>query len=1075
MTEHVGEFVYNKKDLIGHGAFAVVFKGHHRKKEDFVVAIKVIAKKNLSKTQNLLAKEIKILKELHHENVVSLFDCQETSNNVFLVMEYCNGGDLADYLREKGTLSEDTIHIFLRQIASAMYTLQSKGVVHRDLKPQNLLLHHTGMTTPSPSEIKIKIADFGFARFLPGEMMAATLCGSPMYMAPEVIMSKAYDAKADLWSVGTIVYQCLTGKAPFQANSPQQLKKFYEKNKVVSPNIPAGTSNHLKDLLVGLLRRNPRDRLDFGEFFSHAFLTGRVPRSASTPVAVPAYQRKHSNSSNGTRSPSYSPNFGAEALGDIRVDLLPRMTPPRDPTGMSPQDPPTIMNISSSGNNSSGQHSSPGVYPPTQDDELAAEGFVLVPSNPETPRFQQQRNPSDPLFPFYSQSPPRPSSSPSSPSPPSSRTPKRATFTVGSPYSTSPASPASPLAQPPAFRSPSSSPSSAESPPIEMPIRKRTNSSPGRLPRKEPSTSPRQIPRSGTLPGGVGSKQVPSRKSPSPIQSGLTEGANARKQQNSTPTPKLSFSKSPTSSPGALKHGSQESSPTLQKEVASQFSAKGSATPLTAAVQAMNEQAQGSDLNAGLNQPAFAGFSSTNMNKGLTHPAAGTIRRALSNIEPLVSKDTSPILTALACQSNVGMGVPITDLSEPGAENKQMIRVHSCPAILAMGLPRKTNTLLTTPGFQLGMGTAAPLYRRNSGGGYAPIKSPPLSSSPTSLPTIPGSPTKTSHSKDQALDPDMEMKPIRGLFTVGSSSPLDSNTAGIFGSPGKNLQNRKLSTGEKPAVVSQGTKVTWGFRDSSPPKQLMVSKETEALSPDMEGPIALIAPELPEDTLMDTEHTEGVRKLNFVLSLVGAILEVVSARGTPFTILAESVAIKQNESFLADQIGLKSDELRKMEQLVLYVKALRALNLSLLFAKGEISVGHLKRSNAVKNVLNDLNSLYHQCLEKASELKQLIEPGVQTLDGKAMTVSADRLMYHYAMEQCQNAALDELFGNPKECKKKYETAQVLLQGLEEDAHTDDDRQLLRKYKIAVDKRLTCISRTRSRKSSQSSNHGVNAW
>jgi len=248
----------------------------------------------------------------------------------------------------------------------------------------------------------------------------------------------------------------------------------------------------------------------------------------------------------------------------------------------------------------------------------------------------------------------------------------------------------------------------------------------------------------------------------------------------------------------------------------------------------------------------------------------------------------------------------------------------------------------------------------------------------------------------------------------------------------------------------------------------MVALETEVSSPDMEGPIALIAPELPEDTLMDAEHTEGVRKLNFVLSLTDAILEVISARGTPLTVLADSVAIKQNESFLADQIGLKSDELRKMEQLVLYVKALRALNLSLLFAQGEIRVGHLKPSNAVKNVLNDLNNRYHQCLEKASQLKQLIEPGLQTLDGKAMTVSADRLMYHYAMEQCQNAALDELFGNPKECKEKYETAQVLLQGLEEDAHTEDDRRLLQKYKLAVDKRLTCIARARSRRASQSS-------
>lgn len=78
-------------------------------------------------------------------------------------------------------------------------------------------------------------ADFGFARFLQDGVMAATLCGSPMYMAPEVIMSMQYDAKADLWSLGTIVFQCLTGKAPFQAQTPQALKQFYEKNANLTP------------------------------------------------------------------------------------------------------------------------------------------------------------------------------------------------------------------------------------------------------------------------------------------------------------------------------------------------------------------------------------------------------------------------------------------------------------------------------------------------------------------------------------------------------------------------------------------------------------------------------------------------------------------------------------------------------------------------------------------------------------------------------------------------------------------------------------------------------------------------
>ncbi|XP_013927345.1 PREDICTED: serine/threonine-protein kinase ULK2-like, partial [Thamnophis sirtalis] len=97
--EVVGDFEYSKKDLIGHGAFAVVFKGRHRKKTDWEVAIKSINKKNLSKSQLLLGKEIKILKELQHENIVALYDVQEMPNSVFLVMEYCNGGDLADYLQ----------------------------------------------------------------------------------------------------------------------------------------------------------------------------------------------------------------------------------------------------------------------------------------------------------------------------------------------------------------------------------------------------------------------------------------------------------------------------------------------------------------------------------------------------------------------------------------------------------------------------------------------------------------------------------------------------------------------------------------------------------------------------------------------------------------------------------------------------------------------------------------------------------------------------------------------------------------------------------------------------------------
>ncbi|KAL5016889.1 hypothetical protein ScPMuIL_006478 [Solemya velum] len=311
--EVIGDYEYNKKDLIGHGAFAVVFKGRYVKKA-VPVAIKSITKKNLAKSQNLLSKEIKILKELsdlHHENVVALLDCKETTNHVYLVMEYCNGGDLADYLQTKGTLSEDTIAVFLRQIAAAMRALNAKGIVHRDLKPQNILLCNVTKScavtkATKASDIKLKIADFGFARFLQDGVMAATLCGSPMYMAPEVIMSLQYDAKADLWSIGTIVFQCLTGKAPFQAQTPQQLKQFYEKHSELAPNIPKDTSPELTNLLHNLLKRNAKDRIEFEKFFVHAFLRP----TASSPVAVPSRNNSFDSNSSTVKTVTSSPLSG---------------------------------------------------------------------------------------------------------------------------------------------------------------------------------------------------------------------------------------------------------------------------------------------------------------------------------------------------------------------------------------------------------------------------------------------------------------------------------------------------------------------------------------------------------------------------------------------------------------------------------------------------------------------------------------------------------------------------------------------------------------------------------------------
>lgn len=298
--ERFDGFEYAQRDILGHGAFAIVYRGRYQQKPEIPVAIKCIAKKNIAKSKNLLTKEIKILRELSdlkHENLVSLLKCTETSSHVYLVMEFCDGGDLADYLQLKTTLKEDTIHHFVVQIGRALKALHQKGIVHRDLKPGNILLCKTSRRPNPPfHELVVKLADFGFARFLNDGVMAATLCGSPMYMAPEVIMSLQYDAKADLWSIGIILFQCLTGKAPFQAQTPPQLKMYYEKNAVLRPNIPEWCSQNLRDLLLRLLKRNAKDRISFEDFFNHPFLHNPPQGSPSKRIleaASPVAQIRH--------------------------------------------------------------------------------------------------------------------------------------------------------------------------------------------------------------------------------------------------------------------------------------------------------------------------------------------------------------------------------------------------------------------------------------------------------------------------------------------------------------------------------------------------------------------------------------------------------------------------------------------------------------------------------------------------------------------------------------------------------------------------------------------------------------
>ncbi|KAL5112066.1 Serine/threonine-protein kinase unc-51 [Taenia crassiceps] len=308
----LGIYEYNPADILGSGAFAIVYKGRFRDNKNHKVAIKQMIKgQNVPKSKTLLSKEISVLKDLNHEHIVRLYDHSISNADVYLVMEFCNGGDLSEYLHSKKTLPEETIRHFLIQIGSAMDAMNKRAIMHRDLKPGNILLSYYG-DFPSVNEvpgplITFKLADFGFARFLQDGIMAETMCGSPMYMAPEVLMCQKYDARADIWSMGIIVYQCYVGKAPFYANSPEALKNIYLKTADLKPKIPRETSPNLRDLLLRMLIRKPADRIDFPSFLSHPFLTAKhispsdlIPHKPATVPPLPSSVRRL----RGTRSPA---------------------------------------------------------------------------------------------------------------------------------------------------------------------------------------------------------------------------------------------------------------------------------------------------------------------------------------------------------------------------------------------------------------------------------------------------------------------------------------------------------------------------------------------------------------------------------------------------------------------------------------------------------------------------------------------------------------------------------------------------------------------------------------------------
>ena len=264
--KQVGDFILEKS--IGFGSFSTVYEGVSVKTNE-KVAVKSINLHRINlneKHQSNLKQEIDILRKCKHVNIVQLLHTYQTSNHIYLIMQFCQGGDLHRFVQQKGRLNEIISKQFAIQLMNGLKYLHSMDIIHRDLKPQNILLSEY-----SENAI-LKIADFGFARhFDPRNGMVDTMCGSPLYMAPEILKFNKYDSKADLWSIGIIIYQMITKHTPFNGQNHIELLKNIERSKVKFPkNI--NISNECKDLLIRLLRKNPMKRLNWQQFFQHQWL-----------------------------------------------------------------------------------------------------------------------------------------------------------------------------------------------------------------------------------------------------------------------------------------------------------------------------------------------------------------------------------------------------------------------------------------------------------------------------------------------------------------------------------------------------------------------------------------------------------------------------------------------------------------------------------------------------------------------------------------------------------------------------------------------------------------------------------
>ncbi|XP_054641865.1 calcium/calmodulin-dependent protein kinase type 1D-like isoform X1 [Dunckerocampus dactyliophorus] len=257
--------VFDFKGKMGSGSFSEVFMVRE-KKTGKLFALKCLKKKHLAHSN--LENEINVLKRIKHDNVVGLEDFYESRTHYYLVMQLVSGGELFDRILDKGVFTEKDASTVIKQVLEAVSYLHENSIVHRDLKPENLLYYNTD------ENAKIMVSDFGLSKTLEHGVMS-TACGTPGYVAPEVLAQKPYSKAVDCWSIGVVTYILLCGYPPFfEENETRLFSKIMRAEYAFHSPFWDDISQSAIDFIRNMMEKNPTKRFTTEQALQHPWIAG---------------------------------------------------------------------------------------------------------------------------------------------------------------------------------------------------------------------------------------------------------------------------------------------------------------------------------------------------------------------------------------------------------------------------------------------------------------------------------------------------------------------------------------------------------------------------------------------------------------------------------------------------------------------------------------------------------------------------------------------------------------------------------------------------------------------------------